>query len=361
MLVYSELSAGDPSPWFWQRTRRNTRFPFHLAAGRHVVLCFYGSAQDPQGSAAIEAVLARPELFNGERASFFGVSISAEDEASGRFDDVEHFWDFDGSACRMYGALPRDGDVSMTSFRRMWFVLDPMLRIVSVVPFSDDGSDVAAVMEEVQARTAAESSLSFANAPVLTLPHVFEPAFCDDLVDLFRRHGGRETGVMREIDGRTVVVQDITHKRREDYLIEDTNVIKQLHLRFSRRILPMMTRAFQINMTRMERYIVSRYSAEQGGHFGPHRDNLTKGTAHRKFAASVNLNEDFSGGEVMFPEFGSRLYKPPKGGVVIFSCSLLHCVSKVSRGERFAFLPFLYDEQGAQIRKENLQYLQSSA
>src|SRR5215468_9534441 len=107
----------------------------------------------------------------------------------------------------------------------------------------------------------------------------------------------------------------------------------------------------------MERFLVGCYSVEDGGHFVAHRDNTTKGTAHRRFAASVNLNADFDGGEVSFPEYGPRGLKPPPGGAVVFSCSLLHAVSKVTRGSRYAFLPFIYDDEAAQIRAENKQFL----
>ncbi|WP_259668679.1 2OG-Fe(II) oxygenase [Rhizobium lentis] len=91
--------------------------------------------------------------------------------------------------------------------------------------------------------------------------------------------------------------------------------------------------------------------------FPPHRDNTTKGTAHRRFAVSVNLNDDFDGGEVSFPEYGSRSFKAPSGGAVIFSCSLLHAVSTVTRGRRYAFLPFLYDDAAAKIREANNAFL----
>jgi predicted 2-oxoglutarate/Fe(II)-dependent dioxygenase YbiX len=60
---------------------------------------------------------------------------------------------------------------------------------------------------------------------------------------------------------------------------------------------------------------------------------------------------------VRFPEYGSRSYKAPAGGAVVFSCSLLHAVSKVSAGRRFAFLPFLYDDAAARIREENNRFL----
>jgi predicted 2-oxoglutarate/Fe(II)-dependent dioxygenase YbiX len=127
--------------------------------------------------------------------------------------------------------------------------------------------------------------------------------------------------------------------------------------RIIRRINPEIERVHFFKPSRMERYIVSCYAAEDGGHFRAHRDNTTKGTAHRRFAVSINLNGDFEGGEVSFPEYGPRSYKAPPGGAVVFSCPLLHAVSRVTKGRRFAFLPFLYDEEAAKVREENNAHL----
>ena len=38
---------------------------------------------------------------------------------------------------------------------------------------------------------------------------------------------------------------------------------------------------------------------------------------------------------------------------MVFSCSMLHEATPVTRGRRYAFLPFLYDEAGAAIRDAN--------
>jgi predicted 2-oxoglutarate/Fe(II)-dependent dioxygenase YbiX len=76
---------------------------------------------------------------------------------------------------------------------------------------------------------------------------------------------------------------------------------------------------------------------------------------------SINLNDNFRGGEVMFPEYGGRKYKPPPGGAVVFSCSLLHAVSKVTKGRRYAFLPFLYDDAAAKQREANNVHLKDVA
>lgn len=61
-----------------------------------------------------------------------------------------------------------------------------------------------------------------------------------------------------------------------------------------------------------------------------------------------------SGGDLSFPEFGQRTYRASTGGAVVFSCALLHEARAVTKGRRYAFLPFLYDDEGARIRERNL-------
>jgi hypothetical protein len=76
---------------------------------------------------------------------------------------------------------------------------------------------------------------------------------------------------------------------------------------------PEIHKAFQFLATRMERYIVACYDAQEAGHFRPHRDNTTKGTAHRRFAVSLFLNTgEYEGGHLRFPEYGSALYSAPR-------------------------------------------------
>jgi hypothetical protein len=144
--------------------------------------------------------------------------------------------------------------------------------------------------------------------------------------------------------------------------VEDEKLTSVLQDRFRRRVVPEIRKAFQFEVTRMERYLVACYAAEEGGHFRAHRDNTTKGTAHRRFAVSVNLNADeYEGGDLRLPEFGPRTYRAPTGGGVVFSCSLLHEAIPVTRGKRYAFLPFLYDEAARKIREANLHHLEAPA
>ena len=364
---YRILQAGDPAPWFRQSSTSNQNYSFDTVAGRYVVLCFYGTAADETGRETLAAVQGplRP-LFDDTRIAFFGVSVDPADASEGRVREllpgIRHFWDFDGRVGRLYGALPLEaGSEASVPMRRFWMVLNPTLRVRAVFPFKPDGSDRDEVAAYLRALPPVHQFAGFEiQAPVLIVPDVFEPGFCRHLIDLYEQHGGEESGFMREVDGKTVPAFDPSHKRRKDFTITDQTLIRQVQERIIRRINPEIQKVHFFKPTRMERYIVSCYAAEDGGHFRAHRDNTTKGTAHRRFAVSINLNSEFEGGEVSFPEYGPRGYKAPAGGAVVFSCSLLHAVSKVTEGRRFAFLPFLYDDEAAKIREANNVHLGGS-
>jgi predicted 2-oxoglutarate/Fe(II)-dependent dioxygenase YbiX len=120
-----------------------------------------------------------------------------------------------------------------------------------------------------------------------------------------------------------------------------------------RHLLPEIAKAFQFDVTHVERHIVSCYTAEERGFFKAHRDNNSKGAAYRRFAATINLNSDFEGGELSFPEFGIQRFKASEGGAIVFSCSLLHQVSEMTRGRRYAYLPFFHDDAAARILEAN--------
>jgi predicted 2-oxoglutarate/Fe(II)-dependent dioxygenase YbiX len=192
-------------------------------------------------------------------------------------------------------------------------------------------------------------------APVLRVPRVLEPEFCQELITHYEQEGGQDTGFMTNDDqGRTITVHDHAHKRRQDLTVEGPRRT-ELKERVERRLIPEIQKAFQFTATRVERWIIACYEAETAGHFKPHRDNTTQATAHRRFAVTINLNGDFEGGELRFPEFGRRTYRAEPGEALVFSCSLLHEVTPVTKGRRFCTLPFLHDEAAERIRSQGLR------
>jgi predicted 2-oxoglutarate/Fe(II)-dependent dioxygenase YbiX len=163
-------------------------------------------------------------------------------------------------------------------------------------------------------------------------------------MEVFWKCGNQETGV--EASERKTRTDAIRHhlKRRRDHIVAEESLIETLVRVVGRCVLPEVRRAFSYPATRFEGFKIVRYDAETGGFFGAHRDNLSPATAHRRFALSLNLNEAYEGGELSFPEYGPIRYRPAAGEALLFSCSLLHQVSEVTSGERFAVVSFLFGE-----------------
>lgn len=348
------LIPGQVAPWFHAAALDgNPRYAFDTAAGRWIVMLFLGSAGQEAAQAALAVLAAHRALFDDTRACFFGVTVDAEDAGAGRIAPVlpgiRWFLDYDRKVSTAYGAISEtDGAAAYTPH---WLLLDPMLRVHSRAGLADG----AQLLAELGGVAAAASDTGSGTAPVLVVPGIFPPDLCRHLIALYEANGGEESGFMREVNGVTTALHDHSHKRRADYVIEDQQLVDTIKRRLSLVLSPMIRRAFQFDPTRIERWIVACYDADQGGHFRAHRDNTTAGTAHRRFACTINLNAgDYEGGDLSFPEFGPRTYRAPTGGAVIFSCSLLHEARPVTKGRRYAFLPFLYDDAAARLRERNL-------
>lgn len=339
------LLYGDPAPTFSAEGLSNPRYVFDTAAGRYLLLAFVKAG--PAVAAAVAAIDRQRAAFNDVHASAFVVVIGKDKGRKTRRDSLpglRFLFDEDGAVADLYEA--RDAG--------RWFLIDPALHVMAAV----DPDQAGALIDRIPSLPSPAEHGGFpATAPVLVTPRIFEPAFCERLIALYREIGGEPSGFMREVDGVTTLMMNDQHKRRSDVIVEDDLLQKQVVARLTRRLLPQIEKVFNFKPTRIERYLVARYDAETGGFFRPHRDNTTKGTAHRRFAVSINLNADYDGGDLRFPEFGARTYRPPPGGACVFSCSILHEATPVTRGERFAFLPFLYDEAAAKIRAENLKFL----
>jgi predicted 2-oxoglutarate/Fe(II)-dependent dioxygenase YbiX len=322
------------------------RLAFDSFPGRYIALAFVGSAADPAADAALQTLAANRSLVEDGKAAFFAVvsghGSTPRSALKTRFPSIRFLWDGESLASSFGSA-------------RAFVVLDPMLRVVDVAPLEDCAPALARLD---RASPRADMSGGGAPAPILTLADVLEPELCRHLIECFERGGGRESGFMQDLGGRAVENFDDGWKRRRDFLLTDPRLIANIRARIGRRIGPEIRKAFQMTVTRIERDLVARYDAESGGHFGPHRDDTGISVAHRRFAVSINLNSDFDGGEISFPEYSPRSFKAAPGTAVVFSASILHQVSRVTSGRRYVFLTFLFDEDAERLRQANLRAMQ---
>ncbi|MEH1128956.1 2OG-Fe(II) oxygenase [Micromonospora sp. CPCC 206061] len=298
--------------------------PFRLdsVAGRYVVLCLPGPTSAPVAA----------ELLDDRRVTF--VTVLPDSRQLTGPATMRRVCDPDGAISQAYGGPAT-------------YVLSPNLRVLHRLPPEPTSQSLVDLLEGLPSLD--DASI---DAPVLIVPDLLEPAFRHELVLHHARTGGQHTGVMRALpDGRTVLVDDPGYKRRRDVLITDEAMRAELRDRITRRLVPEIRKAFQFEATRIERYLLACYDADDGGFFRAHRDNTTPATAHRRFAVSINLNTgEYEGGRLRFPEFSRRLYDVAAGGAIVFSCSLQHEVTPVTQGRRYCCLPFLYDEAAAASR-----------
>jgi len=323
-VVVAKLGRGERAPDFVLPCGGTaTRF-YGCAGGSPTVLVFPPIDGEDDSSALFEALpdLATVVVARREPKMKLGARV---------------FIDSGGAVSAAYGVTEGKGRV---------VVLDPSLRVIRTVETEAPmGSALSKLVRDaVSELPRVEPRLLLAQAPVLLVPRVLEPSVCEQLMEVFWTRGNQETGVeTSERQMRTEAIRNEL-KRRRDHTVTDESLTNMLVRVVGRCVLPELQRAFSYSATRFEGFKIVRYDSDTGGFFRAHRDNLSPATAHRRFALSLNLNEGYEGGELSFPEYGPVRYRPAAGEALLFSGSLLHEVTEVTSGERFALLSFLFGE-----------------
>jgi predicted 2-oxoglutarate/Fe(II)-dependent dioxygenase YbiX len=244
---------------------------------------------------------------------------------------------------RFLAALLAQGGVGLGSggtLRMRVIVLDPNQRVAATFD-TRALATAAAAMADLTASVRADGGkdvlLRVPMAPVLVLPRVFEPDFCTQLIRLWGKGDHKDTGVSSRYGN-----VNVAHlKQTEDYTVVEPMMQKAISDRLAYRIGPELTKVFAFDRQfTFDAHVILSYSAEGQHFFGAHRDNGAPTTADRAFAVSLNLNDDFAGGELVFPEYAGVRVTPPPGAAAVFSCSLLHQVLPVTRGRRYVLTTF---------------------
>jgi predicted 2-oxoglutarate/Fe(II)-dependent dioxygenase YbiX/peroxiredoxin len=348
-------------------TTSNPTFNFDTVGGYRIILSFLGSSTIDRSKYVLQQFLQLQQDLDLLDTIFFGVTIDPEDLSSeSLIENRTYFklvWDFDCKISNLYGVCSskNNSPEDEIEYRSTTFVLSQNLQILGILPIQDPVEhleQIAACLKQIP--TFEPPQRATRQAPVLLIPHVFDRDFCRHLIDLYEADGGSDSGFMRERDGKTIEVLDASFKKRRDFKVVEPVLLQKVNDLILSRIKPEIEKVFQFSITRFERHLVACYEAHNQGFFNRHRDNTTKGTAHRRFAMSLNLNTDeYEGGELWFPEYGSQRFKPEVGEAVIFSCSLLHEATPVTSGRRFVLLSFFYNDEDANLRQRNLKYIET--
>jgi len=349
------IILGDPVRWFSLPVVSGGSFDLQASAGRWVVLSFVGSLADPRAIAEIAELMHLSTAFGEDHlviGCVFTGQASQTDHLTAISSNILSFLaDQDGAVSRSFGA----GTTPRT------VILDSMLRAVADIGWDHPQGHAIMVRNVLQGLPSIDDSAGVPMfAPALMVPRVLSFDVCDFLIQFYESQGQVDSGFQFDVDGKTVTLSDWRLKRRSDVTVGAPEVRNLIRDHVVRRLTGPIEQYFQFKATRMDRYVVACYDSEVGAHFHRHRDNINAGAQHRRFALSVNLNRDFEGGDLVFPEFGRRTYRPSEGGALVFSCGALHQVTPVTKGKRYAFLAFLYGEEDVAKREANNAKLHAS-
>lgn len=349
------ISIGDHAPNFRLANTENDFTILKSQAGQPILLIFYASDKFPQcqeialNIGNITSILAE-----------FNVKVLAisTDPPAMRKNFAEQtnlpfifLSDSEYQVSNLYGVVHRQVETAPIIYHRMMFLLDENLRVTHIYHVQDILTSLQELLNDLQKIPKEEPRVISMQAPVLLIPKVFPLDFCRELIDIWHQDNG-ESGFMRAVGNKTVGYIDHSHKIRNDHFVQDEKLIAKINYYITNRVIPEVYKAYNYRITRQENYRIAGYDGQVGGFFNAHRDNTTGGTAHRRWAMSLNLNSDeYAGGYLRFPEYGPHLYKPETGDAVIFSCSLLHEATRVTSGFRFVLLNFFYGDQEALARK----------
>lgn len=257
------------------------------------------------------------------------------------------------SMFELYSGFPKNPN---PEYPATAFLLDANLMIIGVLPFSEE--HIPAILETIKLCCPQKEPYVVTDVytpPVLLIPDVLDPATCQDLIDIWENEGNQVSHFMKSDGDKTYGVVDARMKIRRDHFIRDESVKQRINGFFQRRVYPEIVKCFNYVVDEYEHFKIACYDSSTGGYFRQHRDNTSGGTAHRKWALSLNLNTEFEGGYLRFPEYGPQLYRPPMGSAVVFSCSLMHEATDVTAGRRFCLLSFFYGEQESRDREQYLK------
>ena len=324
------LRLGDALPFCSGMGADQRFYSFEEQAGRPVVLLLAAMASPPEMDALMAAFAARRDAFEAKGAD---LRLLVQLGASG--------W---------LTAVPPEGLRLVHCPDRAIFeaagapavlVADRALRLVARLDITDPEAAAEAALAAIPDPGSSEATWP---APVLLRPGLFDPEFCARLIDRFET-GDHVDGTVASLDpaGALYNKLDAGKKRRRDLVLETDDPLQiEVAEVLSARLVPEIFRAFHAETAFIDRVVIARYD-DTGGHFSRHRDNASPHLAYRQFALSVNLNTgDYEGGALRFPEFNDLGYQPPAGAGIVFSASLLHEASPVTKGSRYVLLTFLH-------------------
>jgi predicted 2-oxoglutarate/Fe(II)-dependent dioxygenase YbiX len=220
-------------------------------------------------------------------------------------------------------------------------LLDPNQRLVEVFTVEgtrDPAGEAAKRAAEIAKVWAADPTRLDRAAPVMILDKLISDALRAELIARWEADNAEGT-----VSDGFKNISDPSVKRNREHVVTDPEVQRRVAQEIGPRVVNEIQKVFNYRLPlRFEMLTVLGYDSSREDFFGPHRDNL-RSNQRRRFALSLNLNDGYEGGELVFPEYAPHKFAPPPGAGAVFSCELLHRALPVKSGRRLVLTTFLIE------------------
>lgn len=334
---------GDPGPFIVANDQNGAPAYSHadLVTGRPIVLLFGAVAEGEAARRCLCTFRDRAADFAALETTIFAISGADLDDARRLHAALDLpftlLMDATGSIGQAYGRASGGAPQPIVAI-----VLDPAHRIARILGDGPGGGVADFAIAYIRRHFPRRAERLAAHPPVLVRPRALSEDDCRRLIEIWHRPAKEWPAEGFASRGHTADPNDFKVLHRGAYgnmielVLRDASTVRFLDSCLQRRVNPEIRTAFQTSVSRRENYRIVRYDATAGGVVRPHRDNPTKETAHRRFTMTVNLNAgDYEGGALRFREYGEQLYDVERGTAVVWSASLLHEVTPITRGYRF--------------------------
>jgi peroxiredoxin len=319
----------------------------HLS-GKSMILAFLDIEDDQRCVQLLSAFAGCRSELDSLNATVVAINADTDARRNQRLKhDSGFYWpitcDCSGSVFASYGLHKNHGpDTRLV-------LLSPLRQVRSWVDSpADPALSLEKLMTEIAEMRVSEDPRWFpVHAPVLIIPNVLSRDECQRLIQAFETGGPfriKDEGGRQPEGDYKMPVYEHDRQDRVDHMIQDPAMLEFLTERIGTRVNPMIKKAFAFEVNRRESLHIARYVGKRGGHPMGHRDNTGASTAYRRFAFSMNLNDDYEGGEVVFREFNDHGYRGEPGTALVFSSSLLHEVQETTQGIRYNLITHLFNE-----------------
>jgi peroxiredoxin len=307
-------------------------------AGNSIVLVFCSKGA-PSAAQEMSEFRVRSGAFTAAGARLFAVVPERRKRHADEETPFPILFDRTRATFQSFGAMP---ETTTT------IVIRPNCHVIAILKGAANAQahDALAAVERLAAERKPTPMLT--HPPVLIVPDVLGPEDCRRLITTYDTRGvliPHGPG-LDHLAGSDYKMRIPEHSRQDriDHVIFDKGTSALLDRRLVARLFPEIAKAFHYRITRYERLRIGCYEGHRGGKLHGHRD-IDATTPYRRFAMSLNLNtEEFTGGEIRFPEFGDQRYRPDSGTAIVFSSALLHEALEVENGRRLVLLGFMFGE-----------------